>query len=140
MKKIILSSLMVACIGFFIYSIYNSFVYTTQEIYEENWKIKFPEHITEIYDIHSPASFRSDGERYTIFQLNSSNMDMDGFYRGALNTDFAERILEKLEVPKEYYPVFCPEYLWMELTKYNDTLFIMYDEKNSIFYIFEERI
>lgn len=48
--------------------------------------------------------------------------------------------MEELEVPIEYWPDFKKEFVWKKMTKYSDTLFLLYDEAEGLLYLFEELI
>ncbi len=78
-----------------------------------NWKINLPREYEEIYYTDSGPSFHGDGKRYSIFQYESLD-EINNILDWKTRNDNIEQpiinILEKLEVPKEYYPNFNDEF------------------------------
>lgn len=74
-----------------------------------NWKINLPREYEEIYYKDSGPSFLGDGERYSVFQYKTLD-EISNVIEWKIKDDdiehYATKILETLEVPKEYYPDF----------------------------------
>lgn len=132
--------LFILAAGVVTFRIYKGVVRTLQEVYEINWGIDLPDGMKMSYNFHTPGSFHGDGWRYTIFSLGESDINADGFYKGSMRDEFAEEVLQKLEVPSEYWPDLSKQYIWKKMTKHNNTLFLVYDEEEQLLYVFEELI
>lgn len=141
-KKIIclVSLLFVLAAGVFAVRVRKIFFPTLQEVYEINWGIDLPDEMELVNNFHTPSSFHGDGYRYTVFSLEKKSVPIGECYRGGMRKEFAERILEELEVPIEYWPDFKKEFVWKKMTKYSDTLFLLCDEAEGLLYLFEELI
>ena len=123
-----------------IYRVYKLYVHSLLEIYEINWGIELPDDLEQIYHMSTPKSFHGDGFRYTILKNEKESMKFEGFNKGSwcINIEFAEKILEELDIPIEHQPDFNMQYIWRRLEKYNNTLLLLYDEIKKTLYIFEE--
>lgn len=76
-------------------------------IINSNWKINLPREYEEIYYTDIGPSFHGDGKRYSIFQYEALK-EIDNLLQWQDKNNYVDysikEILDKLEVPNEYYP------------------------------------
>lgn len=129
---------LVLILCFFCYHLKNIYFLSKQEVYERIWNISLPDDLKEIYHMQTPVVFLPDGEKYTVFELQKEQMDLNGFYQGMVQKEFAEEILEILEVAKENRPDFSKGYIWKEYKKNSDTLLVLYFFEEKRLYFFQK--
>jgi len=83
-------------------------------IIDNNWDIQLPENLIEFYKDDSGPSFNGDGDRYHVFKFEN-NDDFTSSIQWCDNKNLlfqcnVEGILEKLNIPKEFYPNFQCDY------------------------------
>lgn len=130
---IILFLVIAAAVGlYFGINAYNS----PARMYEENWKLNLPQGITQKYDVRTPPDFFGEGYHYTVYQLKSQDVS---FLKNTSKNDEFEKnvssILNQFDVKKDWYPDFSHNYLWKEISKDDDTLYIIYDLKTNLLYL-----
>ena len=107
-----------------------------------NWNIKLPREYEEIYYKYSGASFLGDGEKYSIFQYNNldqikNTMEWENGNNNEVE-NFSEKILNDLEIPKEYYPELNEDFLYYKKIKDdNSQICIILNEELKRAYILE---
>ncbi|HEX3018135.1 MAG TPA: hypothetical protein VHP31_09840 [Caproicibacter sp.] len=110
---------------------------------EANWGLSLPGNMKEVYYSQSEQGFQGDGYRYTVFQLNDANTP---FLKGASNQkssdveDKVTQIIIETEAAKAQYPNFSHHYLWKTISKYDDTLYIIFDPEKSLVFFVEKLI
>lgn len=111
-------------------------------ILNSNWDIKLPREYKEIYYKDSGVSFLGDGEKYSIFQYSSLDQIKDTIeWKNSNNDeieDFAAKILNDLDVPKEYYPEINDNFLYYKIIRDDKSqMCIILNEKLKKAYILE---
>lgn len=106
-----------------------------------NWEISLPRNYKEIYHTDSGPSFHGDGERYSVFQYESLD-EVDNLLQWKDKNDYVEpsikEILDKLEVPKEYYPDFKDQFKYYYTIKEDRSeLYIILNRDLREIYIIE---
>lgn len=141
-KKIgfVLLFIFVFCLFLECYHLKKIYFISKKEAYETTWNISLPDDLKEIYHVQTPVVFLPDGEKYTVFEVQKEQMDLEGFYRGGIQKKFAEDMLELLEVPEEEKPDFSKNYVWREYRKHSDTLLVLYFFEENRVYFFQRLI
>ena len=130
--------------------------FPNKEIYEIIWKVDMPSDYKVIYHMQDDRGFQGDGNRYTILQLTGDNsfplkyeeaenmQEIEGDSTNGNDSEiksFVNEIITKLNVPKEYQPVYLGRYSWQKLVKHeSDILVILYFPDVKWIYFIERLI
>jgi hypothetical protein len=113
------------------------------KIIHKNWSIKLPDSYKKIYSIDSGASFHGDGERYHIFQYTNEN-DIKQSLNWESNKDKSieaevDKVLSKLNVPKEHMPEFQNNYKYYTLSKQDSSkIYLVFISDTEKLYVIED--
>lgn len=130
--------------------------FSTNRIYELNWKIDLPSNTNVVYNYKSEISFRGEGYRYTVYETRNEfnfdemfldvdlkKIDKSNGDSASVDKEFVEKdavdIINNMDIPELYLPPFEEPYMWTKLKKpYNDILFIVYFPQRTTLYLIEK--
>lgn len=127
------------CLPIFDYLLFPSYA----KVVKMNWEIKLPENYEEIYETDSGSSIQGDGDRFHVFQYDKAISTKKIGLNQKLSQEKKNEILEilnGLEVPKTYYPIWKHNLSCKVLSDKDDErsiIYIIYDNNENKLYIVE---
>lgn len=114
-------------------------VFSSTRIYEQIWNIDFPSNMKEVASAKTDNSFHGDGIRYAVFDVPEVGEFTEDFRREK-NSQIEEMFVEYLKAMNKQLsiqPDWENEYVWKYMQQYDDSLYLVFDQKEQRLFILQ---
>lgn len=144
-KALIICCVVIAALAVISAGLYiaGNLYYSSSRIYEQTWDIDLPNNMQEKYEAKSDSNFLGDGVRYTIYHLSSNDDFLKDFQTNkdtSFESSFADGLNnfdETLNVPANQQPNWEHKYIWKQVEKYENHLYMVYDQQTEELFILQ---
>ncbi|MCI8781766.1 MAG: hypothetical protein HFH70_14080 [Lachnospiraceae bacterium] len=146
---IIILILVLAALG--VFYIVNKLYSAHQSLYEENWNMKFPNDMKEVYTTHGEIGFQGDGVRYSVFRCDDGTDDFLKDFKMGKSKNFekefqafigANESAMAIDVPDKYLPDWTENYMWKKMEQHEqlDSIYMVFNQKTNELFVLEKSI
>lgn len=116
--------------------------YSSKRIYEQTWNIELPDGMKQEFEEKTDNSFHGDGIRYTTYSVKEAENSFNDF-KSEKDSTVESAISEYLNIIKiasEQQPNWEHNYTWIHIEKYENHLYMIYDQQTNELFVLQVTI
>lgn len=116
--------------------------YSSERIYEQTWNIELPDGMKKEFEEKTDNSFHGDGIRYTKYSVKEAENSLSDFKseKDATIESAISEYLSTINIASEHQPNWGHNYTWKHIEKYENHLYMIYDQQTNELFVLQIKI